>query len=76
MRGLLKASLLLAPALASVLVVPDVHIEDVEIGRVIAGNYFSFRSNAQLTITSVKTTPLLLSLLKFQHHLTNGRERF
>ena len=41
MRGLLKASLLLAPALASALVVPDVDIEDIEVDRVIAGKITS-----------------------------------
>jgi hypothetical protein len=42
MRGLLKAFLLLAPALASSMVMPDVEIEHLENDRVIAGTSFSF----------------------------------
>jgi hypothetical protein len=67
MRGLVKASLLLAPALASTAVVPNVDVEDIEVDRVIAGKMTPPRQGiVELTRTSFKIIPSLSSVSKSQ----------
>jgi hypothetical protein len=55
MHGLLKASLLLAPALATAFVAPGVGDEDIEVDRIIAGNYVpSTRGTAKLIMPAAR----------------------